>query len=87
MCFVRLCPTGFLAMAIAPWLSSMTLMGLLQFSSISASSLRNHTASCTAKLKAMQSASAVERETIGCLLLIQAIAPPLNVNRFPVVEC
>jgi len=86
ICFVRLCPIGFHVSPIAAWLSSHTVTGLVQLTPMSVSSCRNQTTSCVAELKAMYSASAVERATVDCFWLSQLIAPLDILKTLPVVE-
>ena len=46
----------------------------------------SHTASCDAELRAIYSASEVDKATIGCFLLSQLIGPLAIMNKLPVVE-
>jgi len=74
-------------MQIAPWLFSIMTIGWFFSATKSFNSFLNHTASCTAVLRATYSASAVDSVTIGSFLLSQLTAPLLRRNRLLLVEC
>ena len=52
---------------------------------MSVGNLFSHTVSCVAKQRALYYASVMESATTGCLL--QYVAAPDIINRFPIVEC
>ena len=87
MCLVLLCATGFFAIEMAPWLSSISIVGSGEVTWRSEiSNFRNHTASCVAELSATYSASDVDNATTACFLLSQLIGPTVIKKRLPVVE-
>ena len=78
---------GFLAITIAPWLSSIRVVGCCEDALRSViSSFRSHTTSWVAKLSATNSASEVDSATTARFLLSQLIGLPAIKNTFPVVE-
>ena len=79
---------GFAARAVASWLSSRILIGLLAVPGLNSfSSLLSHTASRAAEQSAIYSAYVVDKATTGCFLFIHMIAPLARVNTWPEVEC
>lgn len=73
MCFVLGDDTELRIMAKAPWLSHLRGMGC-SAPVTSCYSRRSHMASLDAAAAATYSASVVDRETVGCRLLLQLTA-------------
>ena len=87
MCFDLWCCTGFLASAIAPWLSTCKHTHSTLQPCMSANSCLRNLASCVAAANAMYSASHVDKATVCCLRLFHEIKGPLlhNWKPYPVM--
>ena len=73
-------------MEIVTWLSSLVVVALEQLTCRSCSNRRNQTASCVARQSATYSDSEVDKDTLGCFLLVQLIAPSDIINTLPEVD-
>ena len=70
--------TGFLVIAIVPWLFSLLIVGIFGVALISDNSILNQTTSCVAAPSATYSASVIDNATPGCFFQSQLIAPPTH---------
>ena len=86
MCFDRPWNCGFFAILIVDWLSSKITVAAAGLCFRSVVSCRSLNASCAAIARAIYSASAVDRVTLVCFLLLQLIAAPLSWNGYPEVD-
>ena len=86
MCFALPWNCGFFAIAMDDWLSSRMTVGPLDGFLRSELSLRIHTHSCAALDSATYSASAVDRATVSCFLLLHDTGPHATWNKYPEVD-
>src|SRR6266496_4908221 len=89
ICFDLAWLMGFLASAIAPWLSVHRTIESNLFPGPCPKSSRNwpiHLSSLVASARAMYSASVVDSATVTWRLLLHVIAPLFNMTTYPVVD-
>ena len=86
ICFVLGWSPGFLASAIAPWLSPKSVVGCVCLNPSCSSKFLSQITSCVARVQAMYSASVEESAGEDCNLLLQLTADPHILNTYPLVD-
>src|ERR1700761_5989753 len=87
MCLVRAWNRSSLAKAIADWLSERIGIGVVIEPKISDRRFLNQIASFAAWVRAIYSASVVDKEIVSCLFDDHETAPPLSINTYPEIAC
>ncbi|MFS7972377.1 hypothetical protein Hanom_Chr09g00844011 [Helianthus anomalus] len=85
-CFVRSCWTGFSEICIAALLSHMILVAVVGRKPIFVRSLRIHRISARPRATPRNSASALDRATTFCCLLLQVTRFPPTMVKYPEVD-